>query len=89
MPYNICYNICMGGNIKNLDLLLSRNKPLSISEFRKVVNDNAVSSVSSLESDKKYHFCYEIKLLTNKTYKVYVKMSINQIFKILNSNTNN
>ncbi len=68
---------------KNLDLVLTRKKPLTMSEFRKVINDEAVSSVASMESDKKYHQCYEVKLLTNKTYKVYVKMSLEQIFQIM------
>lgn len=68
---------------KNLDLVLTRKKPLNMSEFRKVVNDEAVSSVASLESDKKYHHCYEVKLLNNKVYKVYVKMSLAQIFQIM------
>lgn len=73
---------------KNLDLVLTRKKPLNMSEFRKVVNDEAVSSVASLESDKKYHHYYEVKLLNNKVYRVYVKMSSIQILKLMNSKKN-
>ena len=68
---------------KNLDLVLTRKKPFNMSEFRKIANDDAVSSVASLESDKKYHYYYEVKLLNNKVYKVYVKMSLAQIFQIM------
>lgn len=72
----------------NLDLVLTRKKPLNMSEFHKVINDEAVSSVASLESDKKFHLCYEVKLLNNKVYRVYVKMSLTQIFKLMNSKKN-
>lgn len=69
-------------NIKNLDLLLSRKKPLSISEFQKVINDGQVASVATLESDKKFHLYYKVKTLNNKIYQVYVKMSLSQIFAL-------
>lgn len=71
----------MGDN-KNLDLLLSRKKPLSISEFQKVINDGQVASVATVESDKKFHLCYEVKLLNNRVFQVYVKMSLKQIIAL-------
>lgn len=72
----------MSGN-KNLDLVLTRKKPLSISEFREIIDDDAVSSVTSIKSDKKYHYYYKVKLFNSKTYLVYVKMSLAQILKIM------
>ncbi len=69
-------------DIKNLDLLLSRKTPLSMSEFQKVVADGQVATVVSLESDKKFHLRYEVKLLNNKVFSVYVKMSLKQIIAL-------
>jgi len=71
-----------------LDLVLSKNKALSILEFQKVITDDMVALVNTLESDKKFHLRYEVKLFNNKSYKVYVKMSLNQIFNIMNQKQN-
>ena len=69
----------------NLDLILSRKRPFSISEFQKVIIDEKVSSVVNVNSDKKFHFCYEVKLLNGKIFKIYVKMSVNQILREINA----
>ena len=69
----------------NLDLILSRKRPFSISEFQKVIIDEKVGSVVNVNSDKKFHLCYEVKLLNGKIFKVYVKMSVNQILREMNA----
>lgn len=70
---------------ENLDLILSRKKPFSISEFQKIIKDDLVGSVVNVSSDKKFHLCYEVKLLNGKTFKVYVKMPINYILREISS----
>jgi hypothetical protein len=67
----------------NLDLILTRKSPFSMKEFRNVINDDMVASVVAQNSDKRFQLCYEVKLLNNATYKVYVKMTTEQIFKAM------
>lgn len=70
-------------NDKNLDLLLTKKRSLSMSEFQKVINDDMVASVLTLNSDKRFHLLYEVKLQNGKIYKAYVKMSLEQILRSL------
>lgn len=70
---------------KNLDWLLSKKKSFSISEFQKVINDDNVASVVTLDSEKPFHMFYEVKLLNGDLYKVYVRMSLEQILKSFKS----
>lgn len=66
---------------ENLDLILSRKRPFSVTEFQKVISDDKVGSVVNVSSDKKFYLCYDVRLLNGKTFKVYVKMSINHILR--------
>jgi hypothetical protein len=68
---------------ENLDLVLKRKRPFSMKEFRNLINDDMIASVVAQKSDRRFQLCYEVRLLNNSIFKVYVKMTTEQMFRAM------